>query len=199
MSQTSFNDYSGKPLRAVTVYGSSTTKRGTPQWEEARRTGMLVAQAGFSVVTGGYCGSMEAVSEGARAGGAPEVVGVTVSSVFPQRDEQGNAFLTRQIDAATLMERLHYLTSMTRYYIALPGSIGSLQEILNIWTLSLLHGAGLPRPVIILFREPWELCLRNVSSTINIEAATLQILRFVDTPEEALEIIVADDKSHGVS
>ncbi|CAD2216859.1 ribosomal protein L32-like protein [Angomonas deanei] len=61
---TKLPDYSGH--RALTVFCWSRTEEQTPRWEEAERLGRLAAEEGYSIVTGGYCGSMEAVSKGAR-------------------------------------------------------------------------------------------------------------------------------------
>ncbi len=60
----------------ITVFGGAQPKEGTPAYEEARTLGTLLAQRGHTVLTGGYMGTMEAVSRGAcEAGG--HVIGVT--------------------------------------------------------------------------------------------------------------------------
>ena len=63
---------------AVAVFGSSQTEPGSTEWDEAFRAGTLLADAGFAVITGGYGGSMEAVSSGAAGAGA-------MSSASPPR------------------------------------------------------------------------------------------------------------------
>ncbi|HUF95475.1 MAG TPA: DNA-binding protein, partial [Acidimicrobiia bacterium] len=70
--------------RAVAVFGSSDTSTDSPDWLEAVAVGESLARAGFAVVTGGYGGTMEAVSLGAAQSGG-RAVGVTVSSMFPGR------------------------------------------------------------------------------------------------------------------
>ncbi|KEG07914.1 putative ribosomal protein L32-like protein [Trypanosoma grayi] len=92
------------------------------------------------------------------------------------------------------MERVHRLTSMSRYYVVLPGSLGSLQETVCIWTISMLQRDGLPRPVILVFRDPWERCLRDVAAALRVADSTMQLLRFVDSAEEAMQIILEDEK-----
>ena len=61
---------------AVAVFGSSQTEPGSLEWEEARRAGTRLGEAGYAVITGGYGGTMEAVSSGAADAGG-HVIGVT--------------------------------------------------------------------------------------------------------------------------
>lgn len=197
-------DYSGTKNRSIAVYCWSRTEPGTPLWAQAESIGRLAAENGFSVITGGYCGSMEAVSKGARevidAGKAskvsssdPDVVGVVVSQVFPDRALSGNKYLTVTKDSSTMMNRVEQLTSLSRYYVILPGTLGTLQELTCIWTLSLIHPKGEPRPVIIAFREPWKKCLEGIAECLHLPKEQLQLITFVDTPEEAMEVIKKDD------
>ncbi|ORC92328.1 putative ribosomal protein L32-like protein [Trypanosoma theileri] len=194
-----------RPMRSIAVFGSSTTARSTPEWEQARHMGALAAQHGFSVITGGYGGSMEAVSQGARetiqqqgqkTDLPPQVIGVTASVVFPHRNPRGNKYLTRQIDASSIMERIQHVISMSRYFVVLPGSLGSLQELICIWILSLLQREGIPKPVIIAFRDPWEKCILDVCRTLNVADTTLQLLHFVNSTKEAMQLILEDTMSH---
>ena len=63
-------------LNVVTIFGGSEPHAGEPAYEEARRLGELLAAAGFTVLTGGYIGTMEAVSRGANETGG-HVIGIT--------------------------------------------------------------------------------------------------------------------------
>ncbi len=62
----------------VTVYGSNAPKDGEAEYEQARALGRLLAQQGYVVATGGYAGTMEAASRGAKEAGG-YVIGVTTS------------------------------------------------------------------------------------------------------------------------
>lgn len=57
----------------------------------------------------------------------PEVVGVVVSGIFPDRVKEGNKYLTVQHDSTSMMHRIEQLTSLSRYYVILPGTLGTLQ------------------------------------------------------------------------
>ena len=85
---------------AIAVFGSSATEPGSPGWAEAERTGALLAQARLAVVTGGYGGTMEAVSKGAAAAGG-HVIGVTSSRLFRERSG-ANRYVIQEIAAESL-------------------------------------------------------------------------------------------------
>jgi predicted Rossmann-fold nucleotide-binding protein len=144
---------------------------------------------------------MEAVSKGAREAlreedrtpASPQVVGVLVPGQFPDRALVGNRYLTESVDAEHMNHRIHLLSSRSRYYVVLPGTLGTLQEFVTIWTMGFLQPAALPKPVIVLFRDPWEKLVDAVVSILNLGREQKDLCRFADTPEEAMNIIVQDD------
>ena len=201
------NDYSGQRERSVTVYCWSRTEPKTKKWDEAESLGYLLASSGFTVITGGYCGSMEAVSKGARravdalkqstAAGTtqvPEVVGILVPGQFPDRVLSGNQYLTTEVHARSMTERLDMLSSRSRYYIALPGTLGTLQELTLVWGLGAFHVAGRPRPLVICWRDPWETLVKAVESILHLPKEIVAALHYVDTPDEAMTLILKDSE-----
>jgi uncharacterized protein (TIGR00725 family) len=96
--------------------------------------GARLASAGLAVVTGGYGGTMEAASKGAVANGGM-AIGVTAPKLFTGRSA-ANEYVTREIQAGSLSERLGILTSEADGVIALPGSIGTATELLVSWNLN---------------------------------------------------------------
>lgn len=118
----------------MAVFGSSATEPDSAAWVAAESTGRRCVEAGFAVVTGGYGGTMEAVSKGANDAGG-EAIGVTAPSLFPRRPG-ANPYVTREIVAGTLMERLDTLTGLASGVIVLPGSIGTLTELSIAWNLN---------------------------------------------------------------
>ena len=168
---------------SVAVFGSSEPPPGDPLYEIARRTGDLLARAGYVVVNGGYSGVMEAASRGAREAGG-EVVGVTTKD-FGRGP--GNRFLTREIAAENLYDRTRTLMEISSAYIILPGKAGTLAEVAFLWAL---HRAGLlGRKPIVLLGPFWggfveELLRRNL-----LEAPQATDTLRADTPEEAVELI----------
>lgn len=121
---------------AVAVFGSSKTARGSDEWSAAEEVGRLIAAAGYSVVTGGYGGTMEAVSKGASEQGG-HVVGVTSPSLFPERTG-ANRYVEELIETSDLVDRLGHLIKRANGVIALPGSIGTAAELLIAWNHNFL-------------------------------------------------------------
>lgn len=203
-----FFDYSGRNCKSVAIFCWSRTEENTKLWNDAETLGRYCAEHGFSVITGGYCGSMEAVSKGARhvvdqqrhascsdavsSRNAPEVIGILVPGQFPDRKLVGNPYLTKSVDAETFPRRVEILCSMSRYYVILPGTLGTLQELTQIWILSLLHPAALDRPLIIAFRDPWEKLLQTIAESLNLPANNMELITFADTPEDVIRIINDD-------
>lgn len=200
----------GKNGKSIAVFCWSQTQPGTPRWESAERIGALAAKNGFSVISGGYCGSMEAVSKGARevidansantnadasaesAAATPDVTGILVPSQFPHRKLVGNQYLTKSIDSLNLCNRLHLLTANSRYFVLLPGTMGSLTELLIIWSLALLNPPHMAKPLIICMRDPWEKMVKSIERDLALPASEAALLTFVDTVDEAMDLIIAD-------
>lgn len=120
--------------RVIAVFGSSATSPGSAEYTDGVTCGRLLGEAGFAVATGGYFGTMEAVSRGAAEAGAP-VIGVTAPSVFPGR-AGANQWVSHEIPAEDLVRRIALLSDLADGFIALPGSIGTLAELLVAWNLA---------------------------------------------------------------
>ncbi|MEX0757781.1 MAG: LOG family protein, partial [Acidimicrobiia bacterium] len=114
-------------MTAIAVFGSSTTVAGSQDWAAAEGVGRAIAERGWAVMTGGYGGTMEAVSAGAAAAGG-RVIGVTVPTVFPGRSG-ANAHIGEEIAERTISQRIARLVESSDGVIALPGSIGTFAEL----------------------------------------------------------------------
>ncbi|MBK6646210.1 MAG: LOG family protein [Anaerolineales bacterium] len=89
----------------ITVFGGAQPKEGTSAYEEARELGSLLAQRGHAVLTGGYMGTMEAVSRGAHEAGG-HVIGVTCIDIEEWRKTKPNEWVKEERRKQTLMDRL---------------------------------------------------------------------------------------------
>lgn len=118
----------------IAVFGSSGAAPGDALYESGVECGAKLAAAGFAVATGGYGGIMEAVCKGAAEGGGP-TIGVTAPTVFPGRSG-ANPWVEHEIPAADLIERIGILTSIAAGCIAMPGSLGTLAELVMAWNLA---------------------------------------------------------------
>lgn len=169
----------------VAVFGSSATRPEDPEYGAGIELGRLLAADGHTVYTGGYAGLMEAVSQGAFQTGG-RVVGIVSSAVFPERTGP-NGYLTDSIDCATISERIHLLVSSTDAAIALPGSIGTLTELLVAWNRAFVaRFSGVsPHPVITV-GGAWRHLVGELGAALGTDAS---IVTCVDEVTAAVEIL----------
>jgi uncharacterized protein (TIGR00730 family) len=132
----------------ITVFGGAQPKDGTAAYEEARELGKLLAERGHAVLTGGYMGTMEAVSRGASEAGG-HVIGVTCQDIEDWRGSKINAWVKEEIKKQTLLERLQALIEGCDAAIALPGGAGTLTEISLMWNLMIVESLP-PRPLVLV-------------------------------------------------
>jgi uncharacterized protein (TIGR00730 family) len=140
------------PSRYITVFGGSQADSGGTLYSQAYDLGRNLAQAGFDVISGGYGGTMEAVSRGAREAGA-KAVGITLAT-FDERGLRGNRWLSAEHKAENYLTRLAELTMRASGFVALTGGIGTLSEV-SI-TLSLLQIGEIAGKPLVLLGGCWE-------------------------------------------
>ena len=141
-----------------------------------------MAEAGLTVATGGYAGLMEAVSAGAAAAGG-HVIGITAPTLFPGRIG-ANEHVIEERPATGLTDRLRLLVEGSDAAVVLPGSLGTVTELLVAWNLAYLERplSGRPRPLITV-GTTWRDVVSSLSSRL---AATGDLVTCVDTVEEAV-------------
>ena len=132
----------------VTVFGGSQPKPGDPAYKQALELGKLLGGSDYTVLNGGYIGTMEAVSRGAvEAGG--HVIGVTCDEIEAWRPVRPNPWLSEEMRFPTLSQRLTALIENCDAALALPGGVGTLVEISLMWN-QLLTEIITPRPLITI-------------------------------------------------
>jgi uncharacterized protein (TIGR00730 family) len=178
----------GEPLvPSVTVFGGSRVRPGHPEYAAARRFGRAMAERGFTLVTGGYNGVMEAISLGASEGGG-RAVGVTVGVIGDA--QVPNAYLTEEVQTAALLERIDKLVELGDGYVILPGGAGTLAELAVVWNLAILRVLQ-DKPIVIV-GAAWAALLRAmVEGQLHVLAADLARLTFVDDVDAAVDAISA--------
>ncbi|MCB8989422.1 MAG: LOG family protein [Ardenticatenaceae bacterium] len=167
----------------ISVFGSSAPQAGSAVYEVAYRVGQLLAEAGFAVATGGYGGTMTAVSHGASEAGG-HVIGVTSAQIEQFRPEGANRYVREEIRYETLRDRLLHLITHNAGMITLPGGIGTLSEMTLAWSF-LQVGEISPRPLVLL-GEMWPTTVQAAMTGGYIRPANHALLTFVDTPETAV-------------
>ena len=134
----------------ITIFGGAQPKEGSSGYEEARELGKLLAERGHVVLTGGYMGTMEAVSRGASDAGG-HVIGVTCEDIEAWRKTSANAWVKEERRKKSLIERLQALIEGCDAAIALAGGAGTLTEISLMWNLMIVESLP-PRPLILVGR-----------------------------------------------
>lgn len=132
----------------ITVFGGALPKEGDAAYEEARELGKLLAERGHAVLTGGYMGTMEAVSRGAHDAGG-HVIGVTCVDIEAWRGASPNQWVKEEKRMQTLIERLMGLIHGCDVAMALPGGAGTLTEVALMWNLMITQSLP-PRPLTLI-------------------------------------------------
>lgn len=143
----------------ITVFGGSQPREGDTAYNEAQELGRLLAQRGHTVLTGGYIGTMEAVSRGAYEAGG-HVIGVTCEDIENWRKVAPNHWVKEEWRKKTLLERLQTLIEGCDAALALPGGPGTLTEIALMWNMMIVE--SLHRRPLILIGDGWQSVLDQV-------------------------------------
>jgi len=162
MSEPAFQP-SSRTAFHVTVFGGSQPRPGEPAYEEAFRLGQLLGSAGYAVLTGGYIGTMEAVSRGAAEVGG-HVIGVTCDEIESWRPVRPNPWVQEEMRFATLRQRLYALIETCDAAIALPGGVGTLAEVAVMW--SQMQVAAAPVRPLILVGDGWQATIAALYATM---------------------------------
>ena len=173
---------------AVTVFGSARFKPGEPYYELARQTGNVFAKAGFTVLTGGGPGAMEAANRGAHeAGGA--TYGLNI--ILPH-EQQPNPYVDDSFEFNYFFVRKVMLVKYSCAYIVVPGGLGTLDELFEAATLIQCKKIG-PFPLILVGGKFWK-GLRDFISYMASQGVfspkEVGFSRIVETPEEAVQLVL---------
>lgn len=173
--------------RTIAVFGASLSLPGSPHFEEAVLCGEMLARAGFAVATGGYGGTMEAVSAGARRADG-HVIGVTAPDVFPRR-VGANEHVVEERRAGSLVERIGRLANEADGAIALWGSLGTATELLVAWNLAFVapFSDGTRKPIVAV-GEPWTTIVPLLEKSLGTDPG---IVTITDSVAEAIRYMTA--------
>lgn len=179
-------DFEGK---IITIFGGSKCKEDSPEYREARDLGARLAEAGFTICTGGYLGIMEAASRGAREKGG-RVLGI----VMNQFKSEPNRYLTDKVASDHFYERLQNLITRSVGFVAFRGGMGTVTEISLVWN-KLTTGVIGERP-LVLVGDCWKPVVEAWQTNLVVSDADTSFLDFAANAEAAAEIILR--KSKGV-
>jgi uncharacterized protein (TIGR00730 family) len=178
--------------KIVTIFGGSRCDENSPEYKEAKNLGACLAEAGFTICTGGYLGVMEAASRGAREKGG-RVFGI----VMNQFKSEPNRYLTDKVASRHFYERLQNLIQRSVGFVALRGGMGTVTEVSLVWNK--LQTGVLDRRPIVLLGDCWRNVVKAWQENLVVSDADVSWLDFADTSEEACRIIVSKSKGVKIS
>ncbi len=168
--------------KIVTIFGGAKCSETDSEYVQARRVGQLLAEAGFTICTGGYLGVMEAASRGAHERGG-RVLGI----VMNQFKAEPNRYLTDKVATPHFYERLQRLITRSVGFIAIRGGMGTVTELSLVWNKMQTRVIG-PRPLVLL-GDCWPPIVREWKKYLAVSDDDISALDFAETPEDAVAII----------
>lgn len=172
----------------VTVFGSSRTGPDEPEYRMGMELGAALAKEGYSVLTGGGPGVMEAVNRGAHEANGRSV-GI---NIFLPDEQRVNPYVEQVITMDHFFVRKVLLLRYSRAFIYLPGGFGTLDELFETVTLVQTRKIS-PFPVILMQKDFWEGLLGWINGTIApqglIAPADINYIHLSDSVDEAIGII----------
>lgn len=171
----------------VTVFGSARTRRDDPNYQLAREMGEALTRLGFTVMTGGGPGIMEAANRGAKdAGGCS--VGCNIELPFEQKP---NAYLDRCVTMHYFFVRKTLLVKYSYAFVVFPGGAGTVDELFEALTL-IQTGKIENFPIVVMGTDYWQEMLgfiAKMSRVGTISPKDLELIFVTDSVEDAIEHI----------
>jgi uncharacterized protein (TIGR00730 family) len=172
----------------VTVFGSARFPETHPYYALARETGKLLAEAGFTVMTGGGPGVMEGANRGARDGGGLSV-GCNIALPVEQKP---NPFLDEWIQFRHFYVRKVMLVKYSYAFMALPGGFGTMDEVFEIATLIQTRKIK-DFPMVLMPSAYWGPLIGFLADTLltngTIGSDDLGVLQLVDSAEAGVALV----------
>jgi uncharacterized protein (TIGR00730 family) len=174
---------------AVTIFGSARVKEGEPQYKSAVAVARLLGEAGFTIITGGGPGIMEASNRGAQEGNAPSI-GLNIELPF----EQGsNPYIDLPLEFRYFFVRKTMFVKYAQGFVIFPGGFGTMDELFESLTL-IQTGKVQNFPIILFDSAYWSGLIEWLKETMlaqgKISEADIDLLIVTDSPEEVRDILV---------
>jgi hypothetical protein len=181
---------------AVSMFGSARIPIDHPYYQKAERISRLLSDAGFSVISGGGPGLMEAFNRGAHGGRSP-AIGLNI--LLPH-EETGNPYQDIGINFRYFFARKMMFVRFASAYVILPGGFGTLDELLEALTL-IQTGKSAKIPIILVHAPFWRGLIDWLRSTLVSEGMIapedLDLIQVIDKPEEIVEAIFRHYETRG--
>ena len=173
---------------AVTIFGSARVKPDDIYYQKTENLTRLLVQNGFSVITGGGGGIMEAANKGASEAGGKSV-GMNIQLPFEQKP---NPYANIHLHYKYFFIRKVMFVKYAVAYVILPGGFGTMDELFE--ALTLIQTKRIKSfPLILMGSEYWQGLLDWLKKTMlredKILAGDLDLIQVVDEPEEVVKLI----------
>jgi uncharacterized protein (TIGR00730 family) len=181
---------------AVTCFGSARLERTDPLYRQAMRVGAALARRGFSVITGGGPGTMEAINRGCMEAG-----GLSVGCNIELPNEQAfNDFVQVGVEFRHFFVRKTMFVKYAQGFVIFPGGYGTLDELFEALTLS-QTGKIEHFPIVLFGCAYWRGLLDWMQDQAlghrMISPEDLELVRITDDPEEAADVATRADSTVG--
>lgn len=170
----------------IAVYGSARPVHGDPMYAESMKVGQALAAAGYTVMTGGYDGVMAGISHGAHEAGG-HVIGVTVRQLELVGERIVNQWVKEEIKYDTLRQRLYHLAFHPDGYVAMPGGVGTVQEVCEVWQM--MRMKEVPARPFVLYGKFWQPLLEMFVNSPYVGASEMAMVQQAETPDELLHLL----------
>jgi hypothetical protein len=185
----------------ISVFGSARTKPENPYYQLGVEVSRLLAEGGYGVITGGGPGIMEAGNKGAQQGGGKSV-GLNIDLPFEQTHNQ---YIDQEhnLEFDYFFVRKVMFVKYAQAFVVLPGGFGTLDELFEALTLIQTKKIN-KRPVVLIGEGYWAGLISWIKVAMlemesNIGEEDLNLLRIVDTAQEAYDAIDEFYMSHKLS
>jgi uncharacterized protein (TIGR00730 family) len=177
-----------KTKNGITVWGSARVKEDNIWYKKAVKTGELLVKEGYSVITGGGPGIMEAANKGASLANG-DSIGLNIELPHEQKP---NPYIKTLISFKYFFTRKVMFLKYTKGFIIFPGGYGTLDEFAE--TITLIQTRRIHKfPIVLMGKEYWEGLLNWLDKRLlvddYIEKQDLNLFQVAEEPEEAIEII----------
>ncbi len=181
---------------AVSIFGSARTAPDSPYYQLTEKIARQLSDAGFSVISGGGPGIMEAANKGAFHGKSPSV-GLNIQMPHEQRS---NGFQDISQSFRHFFARKYMFVRFADAYVVMPGGFGTLDELLEALTL-IQTGKARKIPIILVHRPFWNGMVDWFRATLvsegMIDPEDIDLIQVIDTPAEIVEAIFKHYETRG--
>jgi uncharacterized protein (TIGR00730 family) len=173
---------------AVTIFGSARVAPGSPYYDLTEKTTRLLSDSGFSVISGGGPGIMEAANKGAYFGKSPSV-GLNIQ--LPH-EQQSNRYQDISQTFRHFFARKYMFVRFASAYVVMPGGFGTLDELMEALTL-IQTGKARKIPLILVCSDFWRGMIdwfkEKLVEEQMVNSKDMDLIQLIDEPQQVVEAI----------